>query len=58
MVQIGLEQFSSHVTDVTAAAFGKERVGMVFGWIFAAHQLGSATAAYGAGLVRVHLLSL
>ena len=42
---------------LTAAAFGKERVGMVFGWIFAAHQLGSATAAYGAGLVRVHLLT-
>lgn len=42
---------------LAGAAFGKERVGMVFGWIFAAHQLGSAVAAYGAGLVRVTLLT-
>ncbi len=25
---------------------------MVFGWIFAAHQLGAAAAAWGAGAVR------
>ena len=25
---------------------------MVFGWIFVGHQLGSATAAFGAGLTR------
>jgi MFS family permease len=42
---------------LAGAAFGKERVGMVFGWIFAAHQLGSAVAAYGAGLVRVTVLT-
>jgi sugar phosphate permease len=37
---------------LAGAAFGKERAGMVFGWIFAAHQVGAAVAAYGAGFVR------
>lgn len=31
---------------------GPERTGVVFGWVFAAHQLGAATAAYAAGVVR------
>jgi sugar phosphate permease len=42
---------------LAAANFGKERAGMVFGWIFAAHQLGAATAAYGAGFARTLLLT-
>jgi sugar phosphate permease len=42
---------------LSARAFGKERAGIAFGWIFAAHQLGAATAAYGAGLSRSVLLS-
>jgi MFS family permease len=42
---------------LSARAFGKERAGIAFGWIFAAHQLGAATAAYGAGLSRSILLS-
>jgi sugar phosphate permease len=42
---------------LAGAAFGKERAGMVFGWIFAAHQLGAATAAYGAGSIRTMLLT-
>jgi MFS family permease len=37
---------------LATAAFGRERAGMVFGWIFAGHQLGAAVAAYGAGFVR------
>ncbi len=37
---------------LTAVHFGREKAGVVFGWIFAAHQLGAATAAYGAGLSR------
>lgn len=37
--------------------FAGERAGMVFGWVFAAHQLGAATAAYGAGLTRTVLLT-
>jgi sugar phosphate permease len=42
---------------LAANAFGRERAGMVFGWIFAAHQLGAAVAAYGAGSVRTILLT-
>ena len=37
---------------LTASAFGQARVGIVFGWIFAAHQLGAATAAWAAGAIR------
>jgi len=32
--------------------FGKERSGMIFGWVVVAHQLGASTAAYGAGAIR------
>ncbi|PWW05144.1 sugar phosphate permease [Paenibacillus cellulosilyticus] len=32
--------------------FGKERSGMIFGWVVVAHQLGASTAAYGAGALR------
>jgi MFS family permease len=42
---------------LSAQAFGKEKAGIAFGWIFAAHQLGAATAAFGAGLSRSVLLS-
>jgi sugar phosphate permease len=37
---------------LTAQAFGRERAGVMFGWIFAAHQLGAAVAAFGAGWIR------
>ena len=37
---------------LTAKHFGPERAAMVFGWIFVGHQLGSAAAAFGAGLTR------
>lgn len=36
---------------------GRERAPLVFGWIFLAHQLGAATAAFGAGLLRDELAS-
>ena len=42
---------------LTASKFGPERAGLVFGWIFAGHQLGAAAAAFGAGLSRTLLLS-
>ncbi len=42
---------------LAGAAFGPAKVGMVFGWVFAAHQLGAATAAYGAGFARTLLLT-
>src|SRR3954452_18780004 len=37
---------------LTADTFGRERVGIVFGWIFASHQFGAAFAAWGAGATR------
>ncbi len=42
---------------LTAQKFGPERSNLVFGWIFAGHQLGAATAAFGAGLSRTVLAS-
>jgi sugar phosphate permease len=40
---------------LTAQRFGAERANLVFGWIFAGHQLGAGTAAFGAGLSRTML---
>ncbi|AFY34363.1 MFS transporter [Calothrix sp. PCC 7507] len=37
---------------LVANVFGKENVGVMFGWIVAGHQLGAATAAFGAGALR------
>jgi MFS family permease len=37
---------------LTADRFGPEKAGMVFGWVFAGHQIGAASAAFGAGLIR------
>ncbi|HEX4411779.1 MAG TPA: MFS transporter [Xanthobacteraceae bacterium] len=37
---------------LTADRFGPEKAGMVFGWIFAGHQIGAASAALTAGLIR------
>jgi predicted MFS family arabinose efflux permease len=37
---------------LTADIFGKQRVGTVFGWIAAAHQLGAASIAFVAGALR------
>jgi MFS family permease len=42
---------------LTAQTFGPERANLVFGWIFAGHQLGAGTAAFGAGLSRTVLAS-
>ncbi|HUZ64741.1 MAG TPA: MFS transporter [Acetobacteraceae bacterium] len=40
---------------LAANAFGRERAGIMFGWIAAAHQIGAASAAYAAGLMRTDL---
>ena len=40
---------------LTAQRFGPERANLVFGWIFAGHQIGAAVAAFGAGLSRTLL---
>jgi sugar phosphate permease len=37
---------------LVADRFGKDRVGPVFGWIFAAHQFGGSIAAFAAGAIR------
>lgn len=37
---------------LTTQEFGKEKAGMMFGWIVVAHQLGASTAAYSAGVMR------
>jgi sugar phosphate permease len=42
---------------LASASFGRERGAIIFGWIFAGHQLGGAVAAYGAGLSRTLLLT-
>lgn len=42
---------------LAAATFGPARAPLVFGWVFAAHQLGAAAAAYGAGWSRAVLAS-
>lgn len=42
---------------MTGQTFGRETGPVVFGWIFLAHQLGSATAAFGAGVSRDELLT-
>ena len=42
---------------LTAQRFGPERANLVFGWIFAGHQLGAGVAAFGAGLSRTVLES-
>ncbi|MFI4995241.1 MAG: MFS transporter, partial [Hyphomicrobiales bacterium] len=40
---------------ISAALFGREKGSLVFGWVFMAHQLGAAVAAFGAGLSRSDL---
>jgi sugar phosphate permease len=40
---------------LTADRFGKRSLGSIFGWILLSHQVGSAAASWGAGLVYVWL---
>ncbi|MGD0640562.1 MAG: MFS transporter [Roseiarcus sp.] len=42
---------------LSADAFGPERSNVTFGWIFAAHQIGAACAAFGAGAARTNFSS-
>ena len=42
---------------LTAQRFGTERANLVFGWIFAGHQIGAGVAAFAAGLSRTMLQS-
>ena len=40
---------------LTAQRFGPERANLVFGWIFAGHQLGAGASAFAAGVSRTVL---
>jgi len=40
---------------LTANTFGRENVGVVYGWIGASHQLGASAAALTAGTIRTYL---
>lgn len=40
---------------LAAGTFGRAKAGLMFGWVFAAHQIGAAVAAFGAGLTRSEL---
>jgi len=37
---------------IAANTFGREKAGLMFGWVFAGHQMGAATAAFSAGFTR------
>ena len=39
---------------LTAEVFGREKAGIVFGWVVASHQVGAAFAAYTAGALRTY----
>ena len=39
---------------LTADTFGRRNLGVVYGWIFASHQLGAAAAAFASGAVRTY----
>lgn len=42
---------------LTVERYGPARANIVFGWIFAGHQIGAAMAAWGGGLSRTYLAS-
>ena len=42
---------------LTAEKFGREKASVVFGWVFAGHQLGAASIAFTAGYIRTHYAS-
>ena len=51
----GLDWFAtvSPTVRIITNTFGREKAGMIYGWVFAAHQLGGASAAFFGGLLRV-----
>ncbi|MCC6175341.1 MAG: MFS transporter [Chloroflexi bacterium] len=54
VVFYGLDWVATVAPTIRLAAdtFGRERVGVVFGWIFAAHQFGAAAIAFAAGAMH------
>jgi len=53
-VLFGLDYIATVPPTVALVAdrFGRHNVGIVYGWVFAAHMLGAAIAAWAAGIVR------
>jgi predicted MFS family arabinose efflux permease len=53
-ILFGLDYIATVPPTVALCAdrFGRQNVGIVYGWVFAAHMLGAAIAAWVAGLVR------
>jgi MFS family permease len=37
---------------LSVSNFGRQQANIVFGWVFAGHQIGAATATFGAGYIR------
>ena len=52
----GLDWFAtvSPTVRLITDKVGREKAGMVYGWVFTAHQLGGASAAFFGGLLRVN----
>ena len=50
----GLDWFAtvSPTVRLIGNTFGREKAGIVYGWVFAAHQLGGASAAFFGGVLR------
>ncbi len=53
-VFFGLDYIATVPPTAALAAdiFGRKHVGVIFGWIFCAHQFGAASAAYFGGVIR------
>ncbi|MEO6207663.1 MAG: MFS transporter, partial [Candidatus Limnocylindrales bacterium] len=53
-ILFGLDYIATVPPTVALVAdrFGRHNVGIVYGWVFAAHMLGAAIAAWAAGIVR------
>jgi sugar phosphate permease len=50
----GLDWFAtvSPTVRLITNAFGRDKAGMVYGWVFTAHQVGGASAAFVGGVLR------
>jgi predicted MFS family arabinose efflux permease len=53
-ILFGLDYIATVPPTVALVAdrFGRHNVGIVYGWVFAAHMVGAAIAAWAAGVVR------
>ncbi|HET7029157.1 MAG TPA: MFS transporter [Candidatus Limnocylindrales bacterium] len=56
-ILFGLDYIATVPPTVALVAdrFGRQNVGVVYGWVFAAHMIGAAIAAWVAGIVREHV---